>query len=169
MHLSNLPKSYEASVPIFNVKVTSLLSFCPNSEVPLYVYVHTRTRTHTYTLTHARTHAHTHSHTQCILTRFTEIDCGTPPSVSNAHTENLTATTFMATAQYVCDEGYKVDVIGAPLVCGKSASWLGDPLVCSGRCLFSKTYFIPLTLLHNEEALWYEWPIILSQSKTITF
>ncbi|KAI0236132.1 hypothetical protein LSAT2_013301 [Lamellibrachia satsuma] len=37
----------------------------------------------------------------------------------------------MATAQYACDEGYKADVIGAPLVCGKSASWLGDPLVCS--------------------------------------
>ncbi|KAI0236131.1 hypothetical protein LSAT2_013300 [Lamellibrachia satsuma] len=65
------------------------------------------------------------------LPNCTKIDCGTPPAVSNAHTENLTATTFMATAQYVCDEGYKVDVIGAPLVCGKSASWLGEPVVCS--------------------------------------
>ncbi|KAI0239742.1 CUB and sushi domain-containing protein 3 [Lamellibrachia satsuma] len=62
---------------------------------------------------------------------WSEIDCITHPVVPNAHTENLTATTFMATAQYACDEGYKVDVIGAPLVCGKSASWLGEPLVCS--------------------------------------
>ena len=66
---------------------------------------------------------------------LTEIDCGTPPAMSNAHTENLTATTFMATAQYACDEGYKMDVIGAPLVCSKSANWLGEPVVCSGRCL----------------------------------
>ncbi|KAI0236128.1 Sushi, von Willebrand factor type A, EGF and pentraxin domain-containing protein 1 [Lamellibrachia satsuma] len=65
------------------------------------------------------------------LPQCRKIDCGTPPAVSNAHTDNLTATTFMATAQYVCDEGYKADVIGAPLVCGKSASWLGEPVVCS--------------------------------------
>ena len=41
----------------------------------------------------------------------------------------------METAKYACDEGYKADVIEAPLVCGKSASWLGEQLICTGRYL----------------------------------
>ncbi|KAK2174775.1 hypothetical protein NP493_778g04036 [Ridgeia piscesae] len=65
------------------------------------------------------------------LPRCEKIDCGSPPAVSNAHTESLTGTTFMETAKYACDEGYKADVIEAPLVCGKSASWLGEPLNCN--------------------------------------
>ena len=66
---------------------------------------------------------------------MTEIDCGSSPAVSNAHPESLTGTTFMETAKYACDEGYKADVIEAPLVCGKSANWLGEPLICTGRYL----------------------------------
>ncbi|KAK2153590.1 hypothetical protein NP493_2290g00003 [Ridgeia piscesae] len=37
----------------------------------------------------------------------------------------------METAKYACDEGYKADVIEATLVCGKPASWLGEPLICN--------------------------------------
>jgi len=40
----------------------------------------------------------------------------------------------METAKYACDEGYKADGIEAPLVCGKSASWLGEQVLCSGMC-----------------------------------
>ncbi|KAK2174781.1 hypothetical protein NP493_778g04043 [Ridgeia piscesae] len=65
------------------------------------------------------------------LPRCEKIDCGSPPAVSNARTESLTGTTFMETAKYACDEGYKADVIKAPLVCGKSASWLGEQLNCN--------------------------------------
>jgi len=41
----------------------------------------------------------------------------------------------METAKYACDEGYKADVIEATLVCGKPASWLGEPLICNGSCM----------------------------------
>ncbi|GFR84906.1 sushi, von Willebrand factor type A, EGF and pentraxin domain-containing protein 1 [Elysia marginata] len=61
--------------------------------------------------------------------RCSPVDCGPPPSVTNARPPEFTATTFAATATISCLPGYG-PVENITLVCNESASWEGPEMTC---------------------------------------
>ncbi|GFR77882.1 sushi, von Willebrand factor type A, EGF and pentraxin domain-containing protein 1 [Elysia marginata] len=61
--------------------------------------------------------------------RCSPVDCGPPPSVTNARPPEFTATTFAETATISCLPGY-APVENITLVCNASARWEGPEMTC---------------------------------------
>ncbi|XP_067409590.1 sushi domain-containing protein 1 [Emydura macquarii macquarii] len=58
------------------------------------------------------------------------LDCGVPPSVSNAYSAPLRRTTYGSEVAYICLHGYVIESGNQTAVCNAKGQWEGADLVC---------------------------------------
>ena len=69
---------------------------------------------------------------QFVYIYYAVIDCGSPPSPSNANPVSaVTVTTFGVVVTFVCDIGYQATGV-ATITCEAGASWSGPGPQCNG-------------------------------------
>ncbi|NWT67512.1 SUSD1 protein, partial [Prunella himalayana] len=65
------------------------------------------------------------------------VDCGSPPSVSNARPTSVSGTTYRSEVTYDCVHGYLMAGSSGTAVCNAKGQWDGPDLVCKEEELFS--------------------------------
>ncbi|NWW00034.1 SUSD1 protein, partial [Machaerirhynchus nigripectus] len=65
------------------------------------------------------------------------VDCGVPPSVSNARPTSVSGTTYRSEVTYNCVRGYLMAGSSRTAVCNAKGQWDGPDLVCKEEELFS--------------------------------
>ncbi|NXS17378.1 SUSD1 protein, partial [Mystacornis crossleyi] len=65
------------------------------------------------------------------------VDCGVPPSVSNARPTSVSGTTYRSEVTYDCVHGYLMAGSSHSAVCNAKGQWDGPDLVCKEEELFS--------------------------------
>ncbi|XP_019142418.2 sushi domain-containing protein 1 isoform X4 [Corvus cornix cornix] len=83
------------------------------------------------------------------------VDCGVPPSVSNAHPTSVSGTTYRSEVTYDCARGYLMAGSSHTAVCNAKGQWDGPDLVCK-EIDCGKPLLIPHTKMtwDNSTTLW---------------
>ncbi|XP_048148325.1 sushi domain-containing protein 1 isoform X3 [Corvus hawaiiensis] len=83
------------------------------------------------------------------------VDCGVPPSVSNAHPTSVSGTTYRSEVTYDCARGYLMAGGSHTAVCNAKGQWDGPDLVCK-EIDCGKPLLIPHTKMtwDNSTTLW---------------
>ncbi|NXE94433.1 SUSD1 protein, partial [Menura novaehollandiae] len=95
------------------------------------------------------------------------VDCGVPPSVSNARPASVSGTTYRSEVTYNCVHGFLIASGSQTAVCNAKGQWDGPDLVCKGK--HKEELFSNLSIFNETCMKWQRKTGRLGMQGTYTF